>query len=145
MRILEKITNLFHRQEDAELLDSGTLITKLSDGNNLVRGKQTWEHAKEGKDNIQLMKECCDAEIAASQKTCFIPAPFYFRRVAILSRKNKDYEQEIQYCSLYLTALSKVRGEDSAVQVGALADWFVKRKEKAESLYAKKREEGQVS
>ncbi len=34
-----------------------------------------------------------------------VPAPFYFLRVAVLSRKMKNYEQEIEYCEKYIDAV----------------------------------------
>lgn len=119
--------------------NSGDFITNLSDGANLVNGKQTWEYAIEGKDNIELMKKCCNAEIKASQKTKMVPAPYYFRRVAILSRKAKNYEEEIKYCTIYLDALANVKriNPETTIQVEALSDWFIKRSEKAGLLLAK--------
>lgn len=140
MDILKNLTGLFRTQKESESLNSGEFITKISDGANLVDDKQTWEHAEEGKDDIVRMKKCCDAEIQTSLKTRIIPAPFYFRRVAILSRKNKDYEQEIYYCEAYLQALARVTCEQSSVQVAALSDWFIKRKNRAEFLSQKHQE-----
>nr|MDU9043250.1 hypothetical protein [Candidatus Electrothrix aestuarii] len=49
------------------------------------------------------MKKCCDAELRTMEKTGLAPAPYYFERVAILSRKEKNYQQEIDYCELYIT------------------------------------------
>ena len=135
--ILKTILAFFYREEKSPPLNSGDFITNLSDGDNLVNKKQTWEHAEVGKDDIRLMKECCDAEIRSSMKSNFVPAPFYFRRVAILSRKNKDYEQELRYCNLYLKALSKAKGKNVAVQVEALSEWFVKRAHKVEYILSK--------
>ena len=31
-----------------------------------------------------------------------VASPYYFERVAILSRKGKDYRQEIHYCETYI-------------------------------------------
>ena len=36
------------------------------------------------------------------EKAGLVPAPYYFERVAILSRKEKDYQQEVAYCEKYI-------------------------------------------
>ena len=48
------------------------------------------------------MKRCCDAELKTMDNTGLVPAPYYFERVAILSRKKKNSQQEIFYCELYI-------------------------------------------
>jgi len=76
-----------------------------------VEGKETWEYAKKDKDDLVVMKKCCDAELEAIKKPSFVPyvpAPFYFERVAILSRKEKNYKQEIYYCEKYIKAIDKL-------------------------------------
>lgn len=84
---------------------SGELISELTDGANLVDGKETWESAQDKKDDIEHMKRCCDAELKTMESGGLVPAPYYFERVAILSRKAKDYEQEIYYCEMYIKAV----------------------------------------
>lgn len=109
--------NLFGRllnrkKPDLQKLDgsaktSGELITEITDGANLVNGKQTWELVAEGKSDIEIMKECCLAELKTMDIAGLVPAPYYFERVAILSRKEKLYEQEIFFCEQYI---EKVEG-----------------------------------
>ncbi|GMA83012.1 hypothetical protein [Shewanella glacialipiscicola] len=65
------------------------LIAEVTDGANLVDGKQTWELVDEKKHDIDAMKRCCDAELKTMEKAGMVPAPYYFERVAILSRKEK--------------------------------------------------------
>lgn len=81
---------------------SGELIAELTDGANLVEGKQTWEVADEKKHDIEYMKKCCDAELKTMETTDLVAAPYYFERVAILSRKAKNYRQEVYYCETYI-------------------------------------------
>jgi hypothetical protein len=64
-----------------------------------VGGKPTYELPESSKNNIDVMRLCCDAEESnywsqvEGARIC--AAPFYFERVAILNRKNKDYTSEI--------------------------------------------------
>ena len=81
---------------------SGELIAEVTEDANLVEGKQTWEYAEEKKLNIEYMKKCCEAELKTREKAGLVPAPYYFERVAILSRKEKDYQQEVAYCEKYI-------------------------------------------
>ncbi len=87
---------------DSSINTSGELIAEVTDGANLVNGKQTWELVDEFKNDIEVMKSCCEAELRTMEKANLVPAPYYFERVAILSKKNKDYQQEIYYCELYI-------------------------------------------
>lgn len=41
------------------------------------------------------------------ESTGIVSAPFHFERVAILSRKQKNYHQEIEYCERYIRAVEK--------------------------------------
>ena len=121
---------------------SGELIAKATGGANLVDGKQTWELAEKNKDDREAMKRCCDAELKTMEKTGFVPAPYYFERVAILSRKNKDYKQEIYYCEQYIEkveAFYSKRGTEGMADVrnGPRFKAIVKRLPKAKELYAK--------
>ena len=88
-------------------LTQGEAVAKVTDGANLVDGKQTWEHADSAKHDIEMMKRCCDAEIETYQKIGQSPAPFYFWRVAILSSKQKDFQQEVDYLHTYVDILRR--------------------------------------
>jgi hypothetical protein len=67
-----------------------------------VDGLPTYAHADTGKHDLPTMLRCCEAEEAnywkqpTGERLC--AAPFYFLRVAILSRKAKDYASEISAC-----------------------------------------------
>ena len=71
-----------------------------------VDGKPTYEYAESHKNDLEMMKRCCDEEINNFNKNEIAPAPFYFERVAILSHKIKDYTQEKMYCEMLLQALN---------------------------------------
>ena len=90
---------------NSEPKTSGELIAEITGGANLVDGKQTWEYAEINKDDIEVMKRCCDAELKTMASAGLVPAPFYFERVAILSRKQKNYRQEVEYCERYIQAV----------------------------------------
>ncbi|MDH0157369.1 hypothetical protein [Stutzerimonas stutzeri] len=67
-----------------------------------VGGVATYEHAADGKDDLETMLRCCDAEEASYWEQCegerFCAAPYFFQRVAILQRKAKNYAGEISAC-----------------------------------------------
>lgn len=101
-RLLKKALEKVYDSPDTTV---GEAIAEVTGGSNLVDGKQTWELAKEKKQEMMTMKKCCTAELATYRKTGLRPAPYYFERVAILSRKEKNYAQEIEYCEKYIEAL----------------------------------------
>lgn len=102
LRKLFQRKNLSLSKVSGEPKTSGELISELAEGANLVDGKQTWELAAEKKHDIEYMKKCCDAELKTMEATGLVASPYYFERVAILSRKKKDFRQEIQYCETYI-------------------------------------------
>jgi hypothetical protein len=118
---------------------SGELITEVTDGINLVEDKQTWEYAETHKDDIECMKRCCDAELKTMVSAGIVSAPYYFERVAILSRKQKNYRQEVEYCEQYVRAVeefySKPGNEGQAdVRKGPRYKAIVERLSKAKNL-----------
>ena len=122
---------------------SGELIAEVTDGANLVEGKQTWELAEDKKHDLEYMKKCCDAELNTMNKAGMAPAPYYFERVAILSRKEKNYEQEVDYCEKYIEAVEgfyKLNGTEGIADVrkGPQYKAIVKRLPKAKELLEKK-------
>ncbi len=128
---------------------SGELIAETTGGANLVDGKQTWEYAKKGKHDLLTMKKCCDAELKTMNKTGLVPAPYYFERVAILSRKEKNYRQEIKYCELYIDTVEKFYQKNDATQMadvrkGPTYQSIVKRLQKAMDLMKKQNQSGNL-
>lgn len=125
-----------------ELKTSGELIAEVTDGANLVEGRQTWELAEEKKNDLHHMKACCDAELETMEKAGLVAAPYYFERVAILSRKEKNYEQEVAYCKKYVAAVEayyRTNGTEGIADVrkGPRFQIIVKRLKKAEELMAR--------
>ena len=108
----------------------------------MVNGLQTWELAEEKKDDLEAMKRCCDAELKTMDTAGLFPAPYYFERVAILSRKVKDYKQEISYCEQYIDKVESFYSKNGTegvadVRKGPRFKAIVKRLPKAKELYAK--------
>lgn len=121
---------------------SGELIAEVTGGANLVDSKQTWGLAEVGKHDMEAMKRCCDAELKTMEEAGLVPAPYYFERVAILSRKEKNYQQEIFYCEQYIEKVEAFYSENGTegiadVRKGPGYQALVKRLPKAKKLYAK--------
>ena len=116
----------------------------------LVDQKQTWETLKQtpGKENnLDLMLACCKSEMESAHTNLCFPAPAYFKRVAIILRKQKDYAREIGIIQLYWQLCDRVyesKRRDRAraqlmAQHSGLKAGFQKRYEKAKLLLEKKR------
>jgi hypothetical protein len=108
----------------------------------LVDGKQTWELAEDAKHDLQKMLECCRAELETMRAVGLFPAPFYFKRAAILFRKQKMYEKEVQVIEFYWRAIDEVMGKNKRLrsQHGlALKQGFEHRYLKAKELLEKQR------
>jgi hypothetical protein len=141
------LTRLFNRAapthtDDNEVTKTcGELIAEMSNGANLIDGKQTWELAQENKNDIECMKKCCEAELKTMEAAGIVPAPFYFERVAILSRKQKNYIQEIEYCELYINTVKSFykvvdQVHHADVRKGPRYKAIVERLSKAKELHA---------
>lgn len=106
-----------------------------------VQGKNTWEHATASKDDIRVMMQCCDAELKAMNASKTAAAPFYFERVAILARKAKDFQTEVDYCQMYIDAMERFYRSSASrghadVRKGPRYQAIVKRLTKARQLLA---------
>jgi len=84
---------------------SGQILAEKTKGANLVNGKETWEYADTHKHDLETMKACCEAELRTMALANVIPAPFYFERVAIIAKKQKDLRTEKQYCEKYIKVI----------------------------------------
>lgn len=138
---LFKKANPSFKKENGEARTSGELISEITDGANLVGGKQTWESAETHKDDVEYMKRCCDAELKTMAAAGSVAAPFYFERVAILSRKQKNYRQEVECCERYILAVEefyRVAGheEHADVRKGPRYKAILERLSKAKELLA---------
>jgi hypothetical protein len=129
------------RKASGERKTSGELIAEVTDGANLVEGKQTWEFAESKKNDLHYMRLCCDAELKTMEKAGLVAAPYYFERVAILCRKERNYEQEVAYSEKYIAAVEdyyRRNGTDGIADVrkGPRFQAIVKRLPKAKHLLA---------
>lgn len=67
-----------------------------------IDGIPDYELAVSEKNNLPLMLYICDKHIDNLIKNGIEPAPFYFERAAILARKEKNYQLEVDICETYL-------------------------------------------
>jgi|GEM_PF-3218825 len=74
-----------------------------------VNDRPTFCYATSHKHDLPMMLKCVQAEMNASEKTDWdqAPAPYYFERVAILARKQKDYALEVKTCEQLISAMEK--------------------------------------
>lgn len=89
----------------------GEILTKVTDGKLLVEGKATYEIAHEKKHDLKVMLKCCESELNKFKISGLAPAPYYFERVAILARKVKDYDLEVQICERYIEVMDAIYGD----------------------------------
>lgn len=83
-----------------------TIISHVPTG---VDGTPTYDLAEQHKDDLEMMRRCCDAEMERYKSSGEPPAPFYFWRVAVLAKKIKDYALEVKICEEYLAVVKELR------------------------------------
>ena len=80
-----------------------------------VNGTPTYELADQ-KHNLDIMGACAEAEISnywqQPQGERLSAAPFFFERAAILYRKNKQYEKEIEICEAWIAIMNDYTNQD---------------------------------
>jgi len=106
------------------------------DGATLVNGKNPPDLLNENpkvKDDLDIMLACCRAELQRADIGEGMPAPFYFKRAAILFAKQKLFVKEIQICQLYLDSLKDYKKRRRESLAGwTLPDDFYMRIQKAQ-------------
>ena len=106
------------------------------DGATLVNGKNPPDLLNANpkvKDDLKIMLACCRAELQRADIGEGMPAPFYFKRAAILFAKQKLFVKEIQICQLYLDSLKDYKKRRGESLVGwTLPDDFYMRIQKAQ-------------
>lgn len=133
----------FKNLNDSPEESSEVSKTKLNEEHSfLIDGEDYVEKAEEKKHDIEYMKKCCQLELQKMKEKNEVPAPFYFDRVAILSKKDKNYVQEVRYCEDYIKAVDEfyANNKDSNVadvRKSTKYHSLVKRMEKAKSLISK--------
>lgn len=116
----------------------GEILTKATEGKLLVEGKDTYEIAHEKKHDLNVMLKCCESELNKFRITNLAPAPYYFERVAILARKAKDYDLEIQICERYIEVMDLIYGDKRVgIKAGPRFSSIEKRLLQAKQLHLK--------
>ncbi|MDS6675157.1 hypothetical protein [Enterobacter hormaechei] len=96
---------------------SGQLLTESTNGELLVDGTETYNLAQTHKNDLHTMMRCCDSELKKMDLVGLVAAPFYFERVAILARKDKNYSLEIEIIERYISSIGKFYNENG-LQLG---------------------------
>ncbi|MHC1711309.1 MAG: hypothetical protein AB9872_04065 [Solidesulfovibrio sp.] len=79
-----------------------------------VDGVPVYEYAETHKHDFQKMYECCVAELKEASRSKNAPAPYYFWRCAVLSKKAKRYDIEVTVCQSYLDFVDRYSAEMTA-------------------------------
>ena len=77
------------------------------------------------------MLDCCKAELENLDITGAMPIAHYFERAAIIFARQKDYDNEIKICELYLDAV-KSNGSQGPESLRKRIPKAIAKKEKAE-------------
>ena len=106
------------------------------DGATLVNGKNPSDLLNDNpkvKDDLDIMLACCRAELQRADIGENTPAPFYFKRAALLFAKQKLFAKEIQICQLYLDSIKDYKKRRGVNLAGwTLTDDFYIRIQKAQ-------------
>lgn len=117
---------------------SGEILTKATEGKLFIEGKATYDIAHEKKHDLKVMLKCCESELKKFEITNLAPAPYYFERVAILARKAKDYDLEIQICERYIEVMDAIYGDKRiGIKAGPRFSYIEKRLFQAKQLQLK--------
>jgi len=134
--ILEKIVN-----------GSGMTISQIIEmATHDVRGaigNQTTELDHSNDHDLHEVVRRCREDIQASEDSGIMPSPKYFEQVAILSRKEKNYKNEIAICEMYIELINqyadknKITEAEKSYQVVPKCAPFEKRLHNAKTMSAK--------
>ena len=106
------------------------------DGATLINGKNPVDLLNQNpkvKDDLNIMLSSCRAELQRADIGENTPAPFYFKRAAILFAKQKLYVKEIQICNLWLDSFKHyMNKKGKSYKDWTLPDEFYMRIEKAQ-------------
>jgi len=67
-------------------------------------------------DEINEVLKCCRDEIQNSDDTGIMPSPKYFEKVADLSRAEKQYENEIAICEMYISLVNQYAAREQLTE-----------------------------
>ncbi|MFU2207238.1 hypothetical protein [Solidesulfovibrio sp. C21] len=79
-----------------------------------VDGIPVYEYAETHKHDFEIMYRCCIAVLKESCTSKTTPAPHYFWRCAVLSKKAKRYDIEVKVCESYLEFVDRYCSEMTA-------------------------------
>jgi len=65
---------------------------------------------------INEILKCCREEIQNSEDSGIMPAPKYFEQVADLSRVEKQYENEIAICEMYINLVNQYAAREKLTE-----------------------------
>lgn len=134
--ILEKIIN-------TSGMSISQIIEKASSYAHYENHNLTAELDANDDHDIHVMVERCCDEIQAFEDEGIMPSPKYFEQVAILSRKEKNYENEVTICELYIdlvnqyAAKNKITNAEMSVKLLPKCAPFVKRVNNARIMSSK--------
>ena len=67
-------------------------------------------------DEVNEKLKCCREEIQNSEDSGIMPAPKYFEQVADLSRAEKQYENEIAICEMYISLVNQYASREKLTE-----------------------------
>lgn len=109
----KSFTNSSFESTEASALSGMSLMDQGLQAN--VNGPPTYELADQ-KHNLDIMGACAEAEVSnywqQPQGERLSAAPFFFERAAILYRKNKQYEKEIEICKAWIAIMNDYTNQD---------------------------------
>jgi len=119
----------------------------------IVDGQPTHAYAKTHKHDVDMMLRCCKAEedvywAQEGDGPRLAPAPYYFERAAILSRKAHDYSGEVAICERWVAMAHDFKERMAQNPETSIADvtkgppsrGIFERLPKAQALLAKQQE-----
>jgi len=118
------------------------IIKKLLKGTRGNNGSRGLESNSTNNLDIHEIVECCRDEIQASEDSGIMPSPKYFEQAAVLSRKEKKYDNEIAICEMYIeltnhyATINNLTDAEISTQVLRVCDPFVKRLHNAKIISA---------
>jgi len=108
-----------------------------------VNEYQTTELNSANHHDIYEIVKCCREKIQSFEDTRIVPSPRYFEQVAVLSRKEKNYDKEIAICEIYIELINQYAARNNITDAKVSTELlpkcapFVKRLQNAKTMSAK--------
>ena len=142
-KTMGKINTIIEKMVNSSGMSISQIIERASLGMHTAIGNQKTELDKSNDHDLHEMVRRCREDIQASEDSGIMPSPRYFEQVAILSRKEKNYKNEIAICEMYIELINdyaakhKITKDEAAYQVLPKCAPFVKRIQNAKIMSAK--------